>query len=154
VKPFPFAFNTGRVRLVPVVIPLLAMTVSMAARPAPAVQECPAARGEPRQARDAKAERTRKDGAQEYVAAVNVAQLRARAGLGRYVALHELPALPDLPVGFVPRLVSDQWGYVLSVKDLFDPCGYALFSDELGQVYEAAPLSGPSSAVATAPGVD
>jgi hypothetical protein len=31
------------------------------------------------------------------------------------------------------------WSYVLSLKDLLDPCGFTLFSDEHGVIYEAYP---------------
>jgi len=40
-------------------------------------------------------------------------------------------------VGFVPRLIVNQWGYLISLKDIFDVCGFALFSDEQGVIYES-----------------
>ena len=56
----------------------------------------------------------------------------------------------SVPVGFVPKLLFDQWSHVLSVKDFFDPCGRALFSEERGIVYEAYPHS-PASRTSGGP---
>ena len=47
--------------------------------------------------------------------------------------------MPSAPVGFIPKLLFDQWSYVVSLKDYFDACGFALFSDERGVIYEAHP---------------
>jgi hypothetical protein len=74
------------------------------------------------------------------VQAVNALEARAHKERGSYVVLSESGA-PTAPVGFVPRLVFDRWGYLLIVKDLFDPCGFALISDEHGVVYEARPMA-------------
>jgi hypothetical protein len=79
----------------------------------------------------------RHDAAVQYLARVHAAQQQAHAEGGRYVPLHQLRAVPAPPVGFIPRLVADQWSYAVSLKDLFDPCGFALFSDEHGVVYES-----------------
>jgi len=84
-------------------------------------------------------QRARRHAAARFVAQVNAAQTRSHRELGRYVPLEVGGVLSEVPVGFVPRLVFDQWGYVLSVKDLFDPCGFTLFSDEHGRIYEAHP---------------
>jgi hypothetical protein len=45
--------------------------------------------------------------------------------------------------------VADQWTYAIALKDLFDACGFALFSDEQGVVYEA--VRRPIQAVAPRP---
>jgi hypothetical protein len=68
-------------------------------------------------------------------------QARSHREIGRYVPLEPSWVLSVVPVGFVPRLVLDQWGYLLSVKDLFDPCGFTLFSDEQGRIYTAHPAA-------------
>jgi hypothetical protein len=40
-------------------------------------------------------------------------------------------------VGFVPGLVLDQWSYIVRLTDLFDSCGFALFLDDHGVIYDA-----------------
>jgi hypothetical protein len=35
----------------------------------------------------------------------------------------------------------DQFGYMIKVTDALDPCGFALFSDERGVVFEALPTT-------------
>ena len=84
-------------------------------------------------------EHARRQAAVEYVVAVNAAQARAQQQVGRYVSLSELGGLPSVPVGFVPRIITDQWSYAAIVKDVFDACGFALLSDERGVIYEAQP---------------
>jgi len=41
--------------------------------------------------------------------------------------------------GFLPRLLFDRWPYLIGLKDFVDPCGFILFSDERGVIYEAYP---------------
>jgi hypothetical protein len=108
--------------------------LSFAAAPAQA-QDCagPAAPALPR------AEAPRAAEAARYLEILHAAQTRGHVEKGRYLPLHELRDLPPLPVGFVPKVVADQWSYVVSVKDLFDSCGAAMFSDERGVVYRAHP---------------
>ena len=56
---------------------------------------------------------------------------------GKYAPLNELTNMPSAPVGFVPKLLIDRWSYIVTLKDYFDVCGFALFSDERGVIYEA-----------------
>ena len=86
-------------------------------------------------------ERGRRQAAVAFVERVNAAQRDALAMQGTYVALADAVPLADVPLGFVPRLTADRWSYAISLKDLFDPCGFALFSDQDGLVYEARPVS-------------
>ena len=84
-------------------------------------------------------ERARRDTAIRYLAIVHAEQIREQKAHGRFVGLSELAGLPSVPVGFVPKLLSDRWSYVIVLKDFFDPCGFTLLSDDLGTVYEAHP---------------
>ena len=103
-----------------------------------AAQEC-GAPGALSSATGVAATERRRDAAATYLGVVHAAQGRAHAAGGRYLPLHELPNLPAAPLGFIPRLIAGQWSYAISLKDLFDACGFALFSDEQGTVYEAVP---------------
>jgi hypothetical protein len=91
-------------------------------------------------------QRARRDTAIRFMQVVNALEARSHKERGTYVSLYENGA-PTAPVGFVPRLVFDRWGYLIIVKDLFDSCGFALNSDEHGVVYEARPttLSPPAN---------
>jgi hypothetical protein len=86
-------------------------------------------------------ERARREAALAFVDQVNAAQKMAQDTQGAYVALGDAVSPGDVPLGFVPRLTVDQWSYTISLKDLFDPCGFAFFSDQDGRVYEARPVS-------------
>ena len=57
----------------------------------------------------------------------------------RYKPLDQL-RVPAAPVGFQVMLHTDGRTYSFSLKDSQDPCGYALFSDQSGVIYEATPL--------------
>lgn len=87
-------------------------------------------------------ERSRRDTAVRFIEAINGIERLAHQARGVYVPLSERGA-PTAPLGFVPRLVFDRWGYSIIVKDLFDSCGFALISDEHGIVYEARPIARP-----------
>ena len=84
-------------------------------------------------------QRTRRDAAIRYLVTVNAAQAASQRKDATYVPLSEAPGLDRVPVGFLPRLVFDRWGYLISLKDFFDPCGFTLFSDERGVIYESHP---------------
>jgi hypothetical protein len=82
-------------------------------------------------------QRARREAAVRFVERVNAVQTLSQRDRGTYTPLEASRELRDVPVGFVPRLVFNQWNYVISMKDLFDPCGFSLFSDEHGVIYEA-----------------
>jgi hypothetical protein len=89
--------------------------------------------------------RQRRAAAVKYLEGVDVARLRAQDQVGRFASLHELRNLPALPVGFVPKLLADQYSYVVSIKDLFDSCGLALLIDDRGAVYVGQPWATPGA---------
>jgi hypothetical protein len=95
-------------------------------------------------------QRTRREGAVRYLVAVNAAQAASQRKYATYVPLSEAPGLDRAPVGFLPRLVFDRWGYLISLQDFFDPCGFTLFSDERGVIYESHPSAISGSAKPTA----
>lgn len=92
-------------------------------------------------------ERRRREEALQFVVRVNAAQMAALQAQGAYVALADAVPAGEVPLGFVPRLTVDRWSYAISVKDLFDPCGFAVFSDQDGRVYEGRPAALPARAV-------
>ncbi len=87
----------------------------------------------------------RREAAARYLIALHGAQRRAQAESGRYISLQDLRGLPDLPVGFVPKLMADRWSYMISVTDLLDACGFALVSDDREVIHVAYPRRIPSS---------
>ena len=74
----------------------------------------------------------RRSAAVEFITTVNDAQRRSQREHGRYVTLGEAVDPGTAPVGFVAFVTVDRWGYAVTAKDLFDPCGFALFSDQHG----------------------
>lgn len=107
---------------------LLLSTVSVAA-----AQECPRAEG------PSADQAARREAAVRYLAAVNAAQAQAQQQRGTFVPLSEAVAVGAPPVGFVPTLLFDRWSYIVKLSDLFDPCGFTLFADATGKIYEAHP---------------
>jgi len=87
------------------------------------------------------AERMRRQAAIAFVEQITSAQTRLHRERGTYVALRDATAAASVPLGFVPRLMFDRWSYAVTVKDTFDPCRFALFSDQDGIVYEARPIA-------------
>ena len=77
--------------------------------------------------------------AQTLARAINEAQSRAVSAAGRYLEMSELPTLPAVPNGFNLRFYTDGDGYVVSLKDTFDPCRYGLFTDQQNRLYESSP---------------
>jgi hypothetical protein len=96
-------------------------------------------------------ERGRRTAAIAFVQQANAAQAKFERERGTYVPLTDAVSLSTVPVGFVPRLTFDRWSYIVSLKDALDPCGYSLFSDQDGVIYEARPVPkvADESAVAT-----
>ena len=87
-------------------------------------------------------ERLRREQAIQFAHQINAAEKFAGLGIGPqrpYRPLSELPNLPRVPAGFVPRLHTDGSGYTFSLKDSRDPCGFAIFSDQDGDVYASTP---------------
>ncbi len=83
--------------------------------------------------------RARREAARTLARAINSAQGRTAEATRRYVPLEQLRDLPPTPDGFILRLYTDGDGYVFSLKDDRDPCGFGIFSDQKAFLYEAAP---------------
>jgi hypothetical protein len=86
-------------------------------------------------------ERMRREQAIVFARQLNAAE-QAAAGLAArqgYRPLNELPNVPRIPTGFALKLQTDGTGYTFSLKDTRDPCGFAVFSDQDGDVYAATP---------------
>jgi hypothetical protein len=81
----------------------------------------------------------RRAGAHALAQAINQAQSGAVSATGRYVELTALPNLPAVPDGFALRFYTDGDGYVVSLKDTFDPCRYGVFTDQQNRLYESSP---------------
>jgi hypothetical protein len=90
-------------------------------------------------ANESVSQRARREAAIRYLAALNQAQAASQQKQRAYLSLSEAAGSEYVPVGFLPRLLSDQWGYLVSLKDFFDPCGFTLFSDDRGVIYESHP---------------
>ena len=86
-------------------------------------------------------DRARREKAVELAFEINAAEVVARR-LGRmYAPLEQLLTLPRTPDGFRVQLHTDGATYSFSIKDTMDPCLYAVFSDQSGDVYEATPVT-------------
>lgn len=84
-------------------------------------------------------DRVRRERAMDFARRVNAAQaLPSPRGL-RYRPLEELPSVPPVPGGFELQFHTDGRSYTFSLKDRRDPCRFAVFSDQEGAVYAAAP---------------
>ncbi len=91
---------------------------------------------------ETRTERVRREKALSMADAINRAQAAARrfgARQGRYLPFAELFNVPEVPEGFRVQLYADDSTYAFSIKDTRDPCGYAVFSDQSLDVYEAVP---------------
>ena len=88
------------------------------------------------------ANRTRRERAVEWAHQINAAQAKMfgpRGGRNSYVPLDRLFNLPQAPEGFKLQFHVEQDTYAFSIKDTRDPCLYAVFSDQRGDVDEATP---------------
>ena len=85
------------------------------------------------------ADRTRRDQAKALARAINAAEGRAVLSSQRYLPLNQLPGLPVTPSSFDVRLYTDGSGYIVSLKDVIDPCHYGVFTDQHGLLYEVTP---------------
>ena len=94
---------------------------------------------------ETQANRARREKALELAEDINRAQGVARRfgprGQGDYKPFDQLTNLPDVPEGFRVQLHTDGTTYSFSIKDTRDPCGYAVFSDQSLDIYEAVPSS-------------
>lgn len=90
------------------------------------------------------AERTRRQRAIQFAQLVNRAEAIVGGPLGqqRYRPLEELTNIPPVPEGFRVQFHSNGTSYGFSLKDQRDACGYAIFSDQEGRIYEAMPTIG------------
>ena len=85
--------------------------------------------------------RTRRERAIELADEINRAE--GARGFGRrgdretYQPFDLLQKLPEAPLGFRVQLDTDGTTYSFSIKDTRDPCRYAVFSDQSGDIYEA-----------------
>lgn len=87
-------------------------------------------------------ERMRREQAIQFSHQLNAAEKFATLGIGpqrRYRPLNELPNVPRVPGGFVLKLQTDGTAYTFSLKDSRDACGFAVFSDQDGDVYASMP---------------
>ena len=92
---------------------------------------------------ETRADRNRRDKALELAGDINRAQSVARRftqpGQGAYKPLDQLTFLSEVPEGFQVQPLTDGMTYSFSIKDTRDACGYAIFSDQSLDIYEAVP---------------
>ena len=74
-----------------------------------------------------------------YARLINTAESMAFRNSRRYVPLSDL-AMTVPADAFTAQLSTDTRSYLLSIKDRLDPCQGAIFSDQEGLIYTAAPL--------------
>lgn len=85
----------------------------------------------------------RRERAMDVARRVNAAQHLPSPRGPRYRPLEELRSIPPLPDGFDLQFHTDGRSYTFSLKDRLDPCRFAVFSDQDGAVYAAAPQPQP-----------
>jgi hypothetical protein len=95
------------------------------------------------------ADRTRREQAvriaRQINRAENAASLRGPSQPRNYrplddprIATFGIPSAPD---GFKLQFYTDSQTYTFSLKDTRDRCGFAIFSDQDGRIYEALPMA-------------
>ena len=99
-------------------------------------------------ASESQPDRDRREQALGLARAINTAEGRLSERTRAFHPLAELTNLPPTPRGFELRLYSDGAGYVFSIKDTLDVCGYAVFSDQASLLYEKTPRPAPLMAAA------
>jgi len=83
-------------------------------------------------------QRVRRESAEALARQISSAEARYAETHGRvYAPLRLLRHLDPVPEGMDLGLTSDGRGYALSIKDVQDPCYFALFSDQHGRIYSA-----------------
>jgi hypothetical protein len=93
-------------------------------------------------ASETQANKTRRDQAIRVARAINTAEnmgIAPRRPGQRYRRFDELAMVPAIPAGFALQFHTDGETYSFSLKDTRDPCRYAIFSDQEGDIYEALP---------------
>jgi hypothetical protein len=88
-------------------------------------------------------DRDRRGQALVLAKAINVGQAQQVRRTRQYQPLSSLGDLPPVPNGFDLNLYADGSGYIFSVKDTLDPCRFAVFSDQVGLLYEKSGLDAP-----------
>jgi hypothetical protein len=114
-------------------VPVIAAVIVLAVAGAGEAQTC--LHG----ADESESQRRRVGAAITFIREVSEAQSRMYRQRNSYVALSEAVSVARVPVGFVARLRFDRWSYGLMLKDSLDSCGFALFSDQEGVIYEGRP---------------
>jgi hypothetical protein len=86
-------------------------------------------------------DRIRREQAIRYARRLNAAQHATLPDQQRqrYRAPNELRNLPPVPPGFQLQFHTDGRTYMFSLKDGRDPCRFAVFSDQYGDVYAGSP---------------
>jgi hypothetical protein len=118
---------------------VVAVLVTLVPAPNAFARNCPVTNVDPLD------QRVRRDDAFQYLIAINTAQARSQSESGKFVAVGDIRGLPSTPVGFIPKLLHDRWSYIVSLKDYIDACGFALFSDERGVIYQSHPRPVPAA---------
>ena len=98
-------------------------------------------------------QRARREAAVQFVAQVHNAQNTLRSRQGSWGRLSDLTGVGTPPVGFVPDLTVDPHNYTIVLKDLFDRCGFVVFSDSYGVIYEGSARVDAQSADCALPSV-
>jgi hypothetical protein len=70
---------------------------------------------------------------------INTAEAQQSSTTKQYVPLSQLTGV-TVSDGFEAQVSTDGTTYIFSVKDTQDACKFAVFSDQHGLIYKAAPL--------------
>ena len=85
------------------------------------------------------AQTARRHAAVNVARQINTAEAAIWRSAQRYAPLDGLAAV-TVPEGFEAQVSTDGTTYTFSVKDKQDACGFAVFSDQNGLIYNASPL--------------